>query len=229
MMKTLIKSSLVIFIAFFVISPKCANAQSGDDLINAIAYQDLDKVKSLIETGVDINFQYDADGSGTTPLMMACMYNFADIAKYLLDKGADVSIISNRGTTALMGAAAVSGEMVDLLLAKGADISVKDRDGNSAYMYSISGVLSDRVGFEVPQKFLDKGVDVDESADSGAIAGYTTLMMAAGNKRPDIVKFLAENGADVNTKAGDGQTPLGMAERENDQEMIAILKELGAK
>ena len=229
-MKTLIRASIVVFFTILVISPKCVNAQSGDDLINAIAYQDLDKVKNLIEAGVDINYQYEADGSGTTPLMMACMYNFVDIAKFLLEKGADVSPKSKRGgTTALMGAAGASEELVDLLLGKGADVSVRDDMGITAFTYSITGVLSDRVGLKNAKTLLDKGADVDESPPSGPTAGYTCLMMAAGNQRPDIVKFLVENGADVNAKAGDGKTALDMAEREEDQEMIALLKELGAK
>jgi ankyrin repeat protein len=32
--------------------------------------------------------------------------------------------------------------------------------------------------------------------------------MAARNQRPDIVKFLVENGANVNARAADGKTPL---------------------
>ncbi len=64
---------------------------------------------------------------------------------------------------------------------------------------------------------------------SGAAAGYTCLMMAARNQRPDIVNFLVENGADVNATAENGNTPLSLAEKENDQEMVALLKKLGAK
>jgi ankyrin repeat protein len=42
------------------------------------------------------------------------------------------------------------------------------------------------------------------------------------------VKFLAENGANVNAKAANGSTPLSLAEEEEDKEMIELLKQLGA-
>ena len=45
----------------------------------------------------------------------------------------------------------------------------------------------------------------------------------------DIVKFLVENGANVNAKAANGNTPLSLAEEEEDQEIIELLKQLGAK
>jgi ankyrin repeat protein len=65
-------------------------AQEGSDLITAVAYQDLDKVKNLVETGVDINYQEES--AGATALIMSAMYNFGDIARYLIEKGADIRI-----------------------------------------------------------------------------------------------------------------------------------------
>lgn len=59
--------------------------------------------------------------------------------------------------------------------------------------------------------------------------GYTCLMMAARNQRPDIVRFLAENGADVNASAANGKTALSLANEEEDKEMVNLLEQLGAK
>jgi len=202
-------------------------AQDGTELITAVAYQDLDKVKSLVEAGVDINYQEES--AGATALIMSAMYNFGDIAKYLIEKGADISIKNNTGHTALMAAAGSSDEVFDLLVANGADMSLKLEDGTSAFMLSISGVMSDFVGFGNAKKLLENGADVDESFNSGPAEGYTCLMMAARNQRPDIVEFLADNGADVNAKAADGKSPISLAEEENDEVMIELLKKLGAK
>ena len=226
-MKTIfLKSYLFLFIVL-LISSGYSMAQEGSDLITAVAYQDLDKVKNLIEAGVDINYQEES--AGATALIMSAMYNFGDIARYLIGKGADISIKNNAGHTALMASAGSSEEVFDLLVANGADMSVKLEDGTSAFMLSISGVMSDFVGFGNARKLLDNGADVDESFTSGPAEGYTCLMMAARNQRPDIVKFLVENGANVNAKAANGNTPLTLAKEEEDQEMVALLKELGAK
>jgi ankyrin repeat protein len=226
MKKIFPKSYLILFIVL-ILSAKYTMSQEGSDLITAVSYQDLDKIKNLLESGVDINYQEES--AGATALIMSAMYNFGDIARYLIEKGADVSIRNKTGHTALMAAAGSSEEVFDLLVANGADMNVKLEDGTSAFMLSISGVMSDFVGFGNAKKLRDNGADVDEYFTSGPAEGYTCLMMAARNQRPDIVNFLVENGANVNARAANGNTPLSLAEEEKDQEMIALLKQLGAK
>ena len=108
----------------------------------------------------------------------------------------------------------------------------------------LAGELMDKVfhnDIEAVKKLLAAGADINERDEtiggagkgatppSGDGAGYTSLMMAAGNKKPDLVKFLIKNGANVNAKAKDGATPLSMAIKENDVAMIKLLKDLGAK
>jgi len=70
-----------LFVAPFAIYSH-ADAQTGDDLISAVMYQDLDKVKSLAEAGVDLNDQEKSYGS--TALILACQYNMVEIGKYLI-------------------------------------------------------------------------------------------------------------------------------------------------
>jgi hypothetical protein len=72
------------------------------------------------------------------------------------------------------------------MVSKGAEVSVKLEDGTSAFTFSISGALSGYTGFGIVKKLLDLGKNVDESAGSGPAAGYTCLMMAAGNQRPAV-------------------------------------------
>lgn len=216
-----------IIMLVLILPAEHVTAQTGSDLITAVAYQDLDKVKELINAGVDINYQTEMQD--VTALIMACQYNFVDIGTYLIEAGADFTLKMNTGHNALMAAAVMSEELFDLLVSKGADTSVKLEDGTSAFTISISGALSGYIGLEIAKKLLDKGADVDEAANSGPTEGYTCLMMAAGNQRPDIVKFLVEEGANLNARAGDGTTPLSMAEKRNDPEMVALLKELGAE
>jgi ankyrin repeat protein len=44
-----------------------------------------------------------------------------------------------------------------------------------------------------------------------------------------LVKFLVKHKADINAKAKDGSTALSLAKKENDQNMVKLLIELGAK
>jgi ankyrin repeat protein len=161
-MKTIFPKSYLIPFIVLILSSGYTMSQEGSDLITAVAYQDLDKIKDLDESGVDINYQEES--AGVTALIMSAMYNFGDIASYLIGKGADISIRNKTGHTALMAAAGSSEKVFDLLAASGADMNVK-----------------------------------------------------------------LEDGSNVNAMAANGNTPLSLAEEEKDQEMIALLKQLGAK
>jgi len=209
-------------------------AQDGGDLINRVMYQDLEGIKKLVAGGADVNFQNEElmGLEGGTALILSCMYNFTDIAEYLIENGADVNLQANNGTSALMGAASVSPELTRLLLSKGADIHATAKEGEqegiTAFTYCIAGILSERVTIDLAKLLLAKGANVDEAATSGPAEGYTCFMMAARNSRPDLVRFFLDNGANITTKAGDAETALSLVTKDNNTEMVTLLKELGA-
>jgi ankyrin repeat protein len=115
------------------------------------------------------------------------------------------------------------------LVKNGADLEMKANDGTTVFTQACMGVLREKVTITFVQTLIDKGANVDEAPTSGRSEGYTRLMMAARNKQPDLVKLLVKNGADVNKMSKDGKTALSLAEKKNDQEMISLLKSLGAK
>ncbi len=61
----------------------------GTPLHNAAAEGDLERVKRLVESGVDVNIK---DRSGSTPLMSAINTMHFDVADYLLSKNANLYI-----------------------------------------------------------------------------------------------------------------------------------------
>jgi ankyrin repeat protein len=222
--KTLL-ACLLIFLIFN--GTLMANEEDAQALLSRVAYQDLEGLKELIASGVDVNVQNDMQGM--TALIMACTYGFTDIAKYLISEGADVNIQDTMyGYTALFGAAYSSQELVEILLANGADIHTKSKEGTTAFTVSVMGVLGESVTTDVASLLLERGADVDEASDTGPAAGYTCLMMVARNANPELVKFLLSKGADINAKAKDGSTALSLAMKENDTEMVALLKANGA-
>jgi ankyrin repeat protein len=91
-------------------------------------------VKKLYARGAEINHP------GWTPLIYAATGVHADVARYLIDAGANVNAASPNGTTALMmavrgGHAAV----VDLLLERGADLGHRNADGATALAWAKRG------------------------------------------------------------------------------------------
>ena len=105
--------------AFLAISFLTVGTASGmTALQKAVHKGDLKKVQELLDKGVDIN-----EWKFGTALIFAASENRLEIAKLLIDRGADVNVLGTNGWTALGCAAGEGyGDMVDLLIGKGADI-----------------------------------------------------------------------------------------------------------
>lgn len=102
-----------------------------------------------------------------TPLIYASAYGNYKLAKFSIEKGADIEAKDNKGWTALIWASNKGNlEMVKLLIEKGADIEAKDNDGFTALMWaSFNGHL------EVVKYLLENGADVNIKDKKG----YTVL------------------------------------------------------
>ena len=68
-------------------------AYTYDDLTNAIAHSDTNKVDRILEQGMDINSR---DSSGSTPLILAVGNNDLNMVKHLIEKGADPNMPRQR-------------------------------------------------------------------------------------------------------------------------------------
>lgn len=69
------------------------------NIIDATIDNDLPKVKELIASGADINFQ---NGCGDTSLYLATKEGYFNIVKELVEAGADVNLKDEYGMTALI-------------------------------------------------------------------------------------------------------------------------------
>ena len=111
----------------------------------AIAYSHYEAAKALMEAGAEVNTGTGQDE--LTPLMIAASQRKPpeghiflpgstkpiDIARGLLERGADVNAKSKSGTTALMVAATHNNSpMIGLLIESGADAGAKNNRGKTA-------------------------------------------------------------------------------------------------
>ncbi|MEM9051186.1 MAG: ankyrin repeat domain-containing protein [Bacteroidota bacterium] len=95
------------------------------DIHTAVIQGDLDAVKQHIKAGSDINIKEPMGGS--TPLISAVTFNNYEIAKALVDAGADLGLKNNDGSTALHAAAFFCRKkMVQMLLEANADKTIKN-------------------------------------------------------------------------------------------------------
>lgn len=101
------------------------------DLQTAVMSGNLAAVKQHIEAGSDLNKKEAF--SGSTPLASAATFNKIEIAKALIDAGADLSIKNNDGATALHGAAFFCRvEIVQMLIDAKADKTQRNSFGLTA-------------------------------------------------------------------------------------------------
>ncbi|MCO5297063.1 MAG: ankyrin repeat domain-containing protein [Fimbriimonadaceae bacterium] len=120
-------------------------------------------------------------------------------------------------------------DILDVLLAHGADPNLKDANGLSPLSYAVG--LASETGPEPFKRLVAAGARLDERGQSGE----TILHYAANGGDLEIVKFLVNQGLDVNAKDNRGMTPLmhsvfssGLPKDKAPIEIVRLLIDLGA-
>lgn len=202
-------------------------ADSFNELAGSIYMRDLEKVRELIESGVDVNMRQEI--SRSSPLMVACAREGTDeIIRFLLESGAKVRVKDRKGYTPLIWASENSLEAVNMLLARGADASAAAEDGMTPFIRSIFGIITGDVTTEVCDTLLAHGAEINSSLTGGNTGGMTALLFAANKEMPGLVAYLISKGAEVNHRDDRGETALMRASMEGDLKTVKILLEAGA-
>jgi quinoprotein dehydrogenase-associated probable ABC transporter substrate-binding protein len=206
-------------------------ADIDQELSNAIIASDLDRVKFLVGKGADVN---KPDSQGWTPLLNAARQKKDEIAKALIELGADVNL-ANDGMTPLIAALMRDHvPTVKVLLDHGAKLEEAGPDG----IRPLALALTERK-YEAAKAMLDAGADPNATSGQEAL---TPLMIVAaqtgpaegamfkpGSTRPtDIAKELIDHKADVNAQSSTGMTALMIAAAHNSPPMIGLLMDAGA-
>ena len=109
---------------------------STPEELNKFHKKTFEMVKILIENGAEINDLSNTPFLSRTPLIYAIYHDMNDVAKYLLENGADANLKDNeRGRTPIFYTC--DKEQVDLLLEYGADINAQDNFGETVLLDSV--------------------------------------------------------------------------------------------
>jgi ankyrin repeat protein len=160
-------------------------AKARDDFASAIAKRDAARAAAFIKAGQLLDFNFDDLDKGRSfesPLTMAVHRDALDIARLLLDGGANVNRPDGSGRAAIHGTR--SAEAVRLLVSRGADVNQADRSGRTPLVMAVEA--GDTVTLDT---LLANGARLDAPVKDGDL-----LARAIEGRKPEMFDALLARG-----------------------------------
>ncbi|TPX35060.1 hypothetical protein SmJEL517_g02374 [Synchytrium microbalum] len=184
-------------------------------------------VRLMLEYGADVDAATIPSTSTllrgeTTPLLTAGYYGRINIARMLLEAGANIHARGPNGRSCLhmVAVSSIIGErgksdMVRLLRFYKANLDDVDHDGNTAVHLAIVMKAT---------QMVDTLVELGARIDIANNLGNTCLHEAVRQRAAGMVKLLTEKGADKFVENKEGLTPSQIAVKEGYNELVQLFK-----
>ena len=209
--KTITYVSAFIFCCFIF---GCVSTPKERSVITLILSGKGNEAKSLFQSKYDIN---ETDASGNTPLHAAALVDDADVAHFLLIKGADDTRVNSDGDTPLH--AAIKNDnfgAVRVFAENGSGVFVRNADGKTAL----------EAGLEKSDAYvaalITQNTGRERDSDGNTIVHYCVRM-----QNESAVRKCIKKGIPVSVQNNAGKTPLDIAlEDSGDEKSVAIAADL---
>lgn len=218
----------------YIIGNYDRSSECNSALMWAAAYSNLQVVELLIANGADVNLMCKSGKSVFTSALSPSWQSSNDdslkqkrekILDLLFASGLDVKVVDDFGGTTLMKAIQSNNhQIVAKLIKMGVSVNSKTKLGETALMIAASSLYR----FEIVKLLVESNADVNafyeyknNHYENSYNFCYTPLVYATSeanitdepNIMPEVMQYLVKNGAKVNFKCSNGETPLTMAAR----------------
>ena len=237
--------SAILFLLSFVLysqdlTNQEVNKSTDNEFFTAIDNGDINKVKELISSGIDIN---SVNEEGWSALHLAVKANNSEIVRELLShKKIDMNprlpadTIFTEGdnvwyadgqTPLLLASYYGYSDMVSMLLNYGADILAKDDvdEAMAIHIASARGYTSVVTAILDSNSAKNTGRDIVNIGDN---TGTTPLMWASMNNQVSVIALLMKYKLDIDLQDDDGWTALHFAVASDSYRAVDILLKNGA-
>ena len=162
---------------------------------------DMESAAVMLDAGVDVNH---GDVDNVTPLVAAIMNKQYTLAKFLIDRGADVNIVDAGGRTALYA-------MIDIRNEDWTAMPNRTTDDPLPTLDVVTAIIDHGAQLDVP---LNRPLTVRSGMDFGDTTlgeGATPMMRAARAGDHEVIRLLLAKGATATLTTKDGTNALMFA------------------
>ncbi len=194
-------------------------SESDARLLAAALAGDAEGVAAAARDGADLETR---DADDRTALLIAATEDHVDVAKVLVELGADPNALDNRHDTPwLVTGVTGSVAMLEALIPANPDMTIRNRYGGISVIPAC-----ERGHVEYVRRVVQTDTDVNHVNDLGWTALLEAVILGDGSDPyQEIVRILLAAGADPSIADNDGVTALEHAVAMGQSEVAAILRD----